>query len=331
MTTVPLLWVAIRHIVLVLSLLTTIGLLAVACGGSSTPSSTATTVPRVQVVTTTPILADFARNVGGDRVEVRSIVPPGADVHSFQPTPKESIAISNARVIVSNGLGLDAFLDSLLKSAKRSEAVHVIAADGLDATPMKVIAFPPRAQGDENESSGHIYSEGDPHLWHNPQYAIYYVERIRDGLIQADTAGAQVYRDNATGYIQKLNELDEEIAETLSAVPPQRRHLVTFHDAFGYFAERYGWEVSAFAPDDASDVTPGAVVRVMEPIKEEGIPVIYAEPQFNPDVLNQAARDAGVSIGLIYSDVLDTEVPTYIEMMRFNAKSLLRLQQQPGG
>jgi ABC-type Zn uptake system ZnuABC Zn-binding protein ZnuA len=157
-------------------------------------------------------------------------------------------------------------------------------------------------------------------------YAVHYVQRIRDGLIQADPEGSHVYQANTTDYIQKLRELDQEIAETLSGVPPQLRHLVTFHDAFGYFARRYGWKVSAFVLSDASDVTPGAVVEVMRRVKEEGIPLVFAEPQFGSDVLKQAARDAGVGIGLIYSDALDEGVPGYIEMMRFNARSLLRLQ-----
>jgi ABC-type Zn uptake system ZnuABC Zn-binding protein ZnuA len=124
--------------------------------------------------------------------------------------------------------------------------------------------------------------------------------------------------------MQQLRDLDQEIAQTLSQVPPERRHLVTFHDAFGYFAQRYGWRVSAFVPSSVGEVTPEKVVRVMEVIKAEGIPAIFAEPQFKPDVLEQAARDTGVRVGTIYSDALDDKVSTYIEMMRFNARSLAR-------
>jgi ABC-type Zn uptake system ZnuABC Zn-binding protein ZnuA len=119
-----------------------------------------------------------------------------------------------------------------------------------------------------------------------------------------------------------LRELDREIAQILEAVPPERRHLVTFHDAFGYFGRRYGWQVSAFVPGDASDVTPAAVVQVMERVKTEGIPAVFAEPQFGGDVLEQVARDTGVRVGIIYSDTIDDEVTSYIDMMRFNAQSL---------
>ena len=290
--------IAIRGTTLVLFLATLIGALGMACSQGSAPVPTSTLIPRVQVVTTSMILADFVRNVGEDRVEVRSIVPPGADVHSFQSTPRDSIAISDAKVIVSNGLGLDAFLDPLLSSARRSDAVHVIAAEGLGAT-------------------------GGPHFWQNPLYAVHYVERIRDGLIQADPENAQEYQENATAYIQKLHRMDQEIARTLIVVPPQRRRIVTFHDAFSYFAGRYGWKVSALVPGDAGDVTPERVITVMEQIREEGIPAVFVEPQFSPGVLSQAAKDTGISIGLIYSDALDADTPTYMDMMRFNAGSLV--------
>ena len=328
----PLPAIVIRLIMPTLSLAIAIGLVGAACGGGPIPAPALSPTARVKVVTTTTILADFVRNVGGDRVEVRSIVPPGTDVHSFQTTPADSIAISNARVIVSNGLGLDAFLDSLVKSAKGSDAVHVVAAEGLEAMPVKLMALSRGGlshEGGREELDGHVHNHthGNPHFWQNPMYAVYYVERIRDGLLQADPAGAQTYEANSAAYIQKLRELDQEIVVTLSAVPAGKRHLVTFHDAFGHFAQRYGWKVSAFVPGDASDVTPGRVIRVMERIMEEGIPAVFAEPQFNADVIQQAAGDTGVSVGPIYSNSLDDNVTTYIEMMRFNARSLLRLKR----
>ena len=120
-----------------------------------------------------------------------------------------------------------------------------------------------------------------------------------------------------------MRELDQEISQTLRDVPPERRHLVTFHDAFGHFAVRYGWRVSAFVPGDASEVTPGTIVAVMERIGGEGIPAVFAEPQFSPKVMEQVARDTGVGVGAIYSDALDDNVPTYLDMMRFNARSLV--------
>jgi ABC-type Zn uptake system ZnuABC Zn-binding protein ZnuA len=322
------------------------------------------------------------------------------------------MAISKAAVIVSNGFGLDDFLEPVLTGAKQAEAVHVVAAQELEAAPVAEITFPReshehereeeelakgieeiihKAEGGEistpaaleqvegllgsheheqestdmaepahgaeslrdslmelihevkgshltpeaaiqaieemlaqheGEEPGHEHRSGDPHFWQNPLFTVHYVERIRDSLVQADPANAEAYDKNAAKYTQQLQDLDQEIAQTLSQVPPELRHLVTFHDAFGYFAQRYAWRVSAFVPSSAGEVTPEKVVSVMKVIKAEGIPAVFAEPQFRQDVLEQAARDTGVRVGTIYSDALNDKVPTYIEMMRFNAKSL---------
>ena len=278
----------------------------VSCGGGPAPSLESP-APRIQVVTTSVILEDFVKNVGGDRVDVVSLVPPGADVHSLQSTPKDSLAVNKAAVIVSNGLGLDAFLDGLLESARSPNSVHVVGSEGLESVSTK----------------GGVAGGDDPHLWLNP-LAVHYVGRIRDGLAQADPTNAQLYQTNAAAYIQELRELDQEIALSLDTVPARLRRLVTFHDAFGHFAQHYQWKVSAFVVSDASDVTPGAVVKVVEQIEEQGIPVVFAEPQMGGGVLSRVAEDAGVQIGRIYSDSLDDDVPTYIDMMRFNARSLTK-------
>ena len=258
--------------------------------------------PSSGLVTTTAILADFVRNVGGDKVEVRSIVPLGADIHSFHPTPQDRIAVSNAKMIVANGGGLDDFLEPLLVGAGGNEALHLVASEGL--------------AGDQEVGGG-------PHLWQNALYAVEYVRSIRDGLIKVDPANAQLYGSNAGAYIKRLLELDDTIVQSVARIQPERRHLVTFHDAFGHFASRYGFQRSAFVLGDAGEVTPEKVVQVMERIAGDDIPVVFAEPQFNSNLLRQVASDAGVGVGLIYSDVLDEKVPTYIDLMRHNVESLI--------
>jgi ABC-type Zn uptake system ZnuABC Zn-binding protein ZnuA len=304
---------------------------AVACGAAAPAASPTSTIapapptpePTLKVVTTTTILADLVSNVGGDQVEVQFIVPPGADIHTFQTNPSHSLAISEADVIISNGFGLDDFLEPVLRGAKQAEAVRVVAAEGLPAEPIVEMEFPEETpEQHQGEEQGHEHGAEDPHFWQNPLFTIHYLGGIRNSLIQADPANAEVYNRNAAEYIQQLRELDREIAQTLNQVPPERRHLVTFHDAFGHFARRYGWRVSAFVPSGAGEVTPEKVVKVMKVMKAEGIPAVFAEPQFRQDVLEQAARDTGIRVGTIYSDTLDDKVPTYIEMMRFNAQSL---------
>jgi ABC-type Zn uptake system ZnuABC Zn-binding protein ZnuA len=272
-------------------------------------------------VATITVLADLARNVGGDLVEVTTIVPPGADEHSFQTTPLDSVAISQAEVIVSNGFGLDGFIQPLLTSARSASAIHVVAAAGLEAEPLEEPEVSGDASANEPEDE-HRRVAGDPHFWQDPILTIHYVERIRHGLILADPDHRAVYTANTQAYIQQLRELDQEIAQLLEQVPPERRRLVTFHDAYGHFTQRYGWESSAFVPTDASEATPGAIVSVMRQVREAGIPAVFAEPQFNSAVLERAARDAGVAVGTIRA-LPDNETPTYMDMMRSNARNLV--------
>ena len=283
-----------------------------ACGGVSA----ADTQRQLQVVATTALLADFVNNVGGDIVIVHSLIPPGADVHSFQTTPGDSRRINGAAVIISNGAGLDDFLNPLVQSAKKADGVHIVASDGLLLTPSR------------SDNRGNV--ESDPHFWQNPVYAIHYVQRIADGLAQADPDNAAVYRSNATEYIQELESLDREISRILEEIPQARRHLVTFHDAFSHFGARYGWRVTALLANDAGDLSPKKIAVVMAQVRDEGIPAIFAESQFRSKIIDLAAQDTGVHVGIIYSDVLDGDVAiydvtTYVEMMRFNADSLASL------
>jgi ABC-type Zn uptake system ZnuABC Zn-binding protein ZnuA len=273
----------------------------------------------MQVVTSNVLLADFARQVGGDQIEVTSLIPPGVDLHSFQTTPGDSVAVSRARVIVTNGFGLDDFLLPVFDTAKQPNAVHVVAAQGLESLGEELPAEAQKAAGHSGDAD---HAHESPHFWQDPLLAVHYVERIRDGLAQADPVNAPVYQAIALRYIHQLQDLHQEIARTLDQVPPQRRHLVTYHNAFEYFARRYGWQTSYFVVGDGSEASPGQVSAVMTRLKEQGIPAVFAEPQFRSDLLDQAAQDAGVPVGIIYSDVLDDTVPTYIEMMRFNARSL---------
>ena len=276
-------------------------LLLVACGsdGSGSPGDNGV----VPVVTTTALLADLVKNVGGDRVRVTSLVPPGADIHSFQTTPNDSIVISQARLVVSNGFGLDTFLEPVLRSAIGADTINLIAAQGLDSM----------LEADNAR---------DPHFWQNPVFVIDYVQRIRDGLANTDPGHGLEYQANAEAYIEDLRKLDREIRAILDQVRPEFRHLVTFHDAFRHFAGRYGWDVSAFVASDADAVSPAAVVRIMGRVSDALLPAVFVEPQFRSDVVQQSARDAGIVVGTIYSDLSDDGPSGYIEMMRTNARSL---------
>ena len=277
---------------------------SLACGSSDQEQDLANTPNQqpLSVVTTTALLADLVKNVGGDLVSVTALVPPGADVHSFQSTPADNVAISRAAMVVSNGGGLDQFLDQVIQRSTSDGTVQILAAKAL----LKL-------------------DDEDPHFWQNPVFAVRYVESIRDGLIAADPTNADDYQVNFTEYKDRLTKLDFDIASTLNTVDPTRRHLITFHDAFGHLAKRYGWQVTSLVGSDASQVSPGPVVEILEKVREQGLTAVFAEPQFNSDLLEKAAEEAGVEIGPIYSDVQDGEVANYIDMMLFNAKSLARL------
>ena len=254
------------------------------------------------MVTTTALLADLVQNVGGDLVNVIALVPPGADVHSFQSTPADTVALSRAALVVSNGGGLDQFLDRVIEGSTSDDVIHILAAEQL-------------LDLDEN----------DPHFWQNPVFTVKYAEGIRDGLIEADPENSAGYQSNFDSYNDRLTKLDFDIASTLNTVVPDRRLLITFHDAFGHFGARYGWEVTALVGSDASQVSPGPVVAILEQVREQGVSAVFAEPQFNSGLLQKAAEEAGIEVGPIYSNVQNGEIASYIDMMLFNAKSLARV------
>ena len=274
---------------------------AVTCGGITT----ADTQKPLRVVTTTSLLADLTQNVAGASTVITAVIPPGADVHSFQTTPNHSIAIRNAGLIVSNGGGLDDFLYPMIENAQEDGAVHIVASQGLAG----------------------VSTRQDPHFWQNPANAVHYVRRIQEGLSTADPANAESYQDRADAYVQQLLDLDQEISRILSEVPPSRRHLVTYHDAFAHFGARYGWRTSSLVANDAGGVTPNAIAHLQERVREEGIAAVFTEPQFQSKVIELAARDTGVEVGTIYCDVLGggSGADTYLNMMRLNARNLVKL------
>ncbi|MBI3953098.1 MAG: zinc ABC transporter substrate-binding protein [Chloroflexi bacterium] len=282
---------------------------------------------QLQVVASTAVIADLARNVGGDRARVRALLPAGAEVHTFQPSPRHGEMIAGARVILSNGLGLEAFLQGLLKGAASPGALQVVLSEGISARPFvgakAVIGTDSAAATPEHAGEG---NEGgsDPHLWLSVPNAMAYVARIREAFIQADPAGADLYRRNAASYLDRLAALDQEIVEAVAAVPPPRRKLVTFHDAYGYLAERYGLEVVGFVlKSQGGEPSAAQVAQLVRAIRAQGVPAVFTEPQFNPRILELAAREAGVRVLQLYSDTLDEQSSSYVAMMQANARALV--------
>ncbi len=177
---------------------------------------------------------------------------------------------------------------------------------------------------DHDDHDGHDHGDGDPHFWQNPRMVVHYVNQITNGLVEADPDNAATYLDNAAGYIEELETLDAYIADALAGIPHDRRVMVTFHDAFGYFGERYDVEVQAFVGAHAEDVSPDDIANVLELVEHRGLPAVFAEPQFSGDALEQVARDTGIQVGIIRS-LPDDEYPDYVSMMRANADQLAQM------
>ena len=183
---------------------------------------------------------------------------------------------------------------------------------------------PEEGHDDHDDDDGHGHGEGDPHFWQNPRLVVHYVNQITNGLVEADPDNAATYLDNAAAYIEELEALDAYIVDKLDSIPAERRVMVTFHDAFGYFGARYDVEVQAFVGAHADDVSPDDIANVLELVEHRGLPAVFAEPQFSADALAQVARDTGIEVGIIRS-LPDDEYPDYVGMMRANADQLAQM------
>lgn len=280
---------------------------------------------RLQVVATTAVLGDFARQVAGPDADVTVLIPAGVDIHSFDPPPSAARSVAQARVLVVNGYHLEESVLKVVAANKKSGATVVVAAAGL--TPRAAVEEHADEHGHEDEVKGLdplATEEGDPHLWLSVPGARKYVENIRDGLAKADPEHAQAYHQRAAAYLETLSALDAELRTTLAKVPPARRQIVAFHDAFGYFAEAYGFKLTASVlPGGANQqVSAQRVAEVVAAVKQAGVPTIYREPGFDSAVLDAIARETGTRVMTLQAIYTET-VNDYLAMMRANAQALV--------
>jgi len=271
-----------------------------------------TTSP-LNVVATFSILSDFAKNVGGDRVSVTTLVGPNSDTHVYTPTPADAKKIADAKFVIVNGLGLEGWLPRLVKSSG-SKAVTVVATRGIAARKIE-------------DGHSHDPADADPHAWQSVSNAKIYVTNIRDALIAADPAGAEAYKANGAAYLAKLDALDRDIREAVAKIPPERCSVISTHDAFGYFAAAYG--IKFIAPQGVStESEPSArdIAAIITQIKKQKIPAVFLENVSDPRLMRRIAAETGANIGgTLYSDSLTDEkgpAPTYIDMVRHNIKAL---------
>jgi ABC-type Zn uptake system ZnuABC Zn-binding protein ZnuA len=268
------------------------------------------------VVTSTTVFADFVRQVGGDLVRVRALAPAGTDPHTFQPTPDTIKALVQARAAFYNGAGLEEWWEKLVRSGGRKDLVAVELSAGL------ATRRPAGGSQDGHGDRGGV----DPHAWLDPVLAQTYVDRIREGLSRVDPVNAPAYAERTARYRRALDELNGWIRAEIERVPASRRKLVTFHDAFQYFAARYGLAVRGFVvASPGKEPSAKAMAELTRLVKQEQVPAVFAEADFNAKLLESLARDAGVKVvTTLYDGSLSTGPPadTYLALMRHNVTQI---------
>jgi len=304
----------------IIVLATLAALFLTACGTASSSGSDAVTessaeTASINVLASTSFLADIAQNVAGDRLTVASLLPFGADPHAYQAAPSDVTRIAESNLLILNGVEYEHFIEALLENAG-GERLIVTATDGLTPNQME-----------DEENAGQM--TGDPHMWLDPNRVITYAENIRDGLIEVDPDGAEVYKANADAYIAQLKDLDKWIVEQVNTIPAERRLLVTNHEAVGYFAERYGFQiVGAVIPSLSTDAGTSAkeMAALIEQIRATGAPAIFLGEVENPDLANQIADETGVKVvDTLYLESLTDGAPaaTYMDMMKHNVTQIV--------
>ena len=262
----------------------------------------------LKVVATFSILGDLVRNVGGNAVEVTTLVGPDSDAHVYSPTPADAKKIADAKLIVVNGLGFEGWLPRLVQSSG-SKATIVIASNGI--TPLR------------------LGTDADPHAWQSVNNAKIYVANISAALASADPAAADQLMANTQAYLAKLDALDREVRDAVAKLPPNRRKVISTHNAFGYFAAAYGIEfVAPLGVSTESEPSARDLAKIITQIRQAKIPAVFLENITDPRLMQRISAETGARVGgTLYSDGLTGEkgdAPTYIDMVRHNIKALTR-------
>lgn len=281
-------------------------LVAAACApsASSSPSSGA----QLKVVTTTSVFADIVANVGGDRVTATSIVPPGVGPEDYEPQPRDAILLADADLIVSNGVGLDDWLNDLLQSGGGPSTTQLVLGDGIPTID--------------------VDGEPNPHFWLDPSLVKqYYVPKIVDALSGVDPAGAAAYRTNAQTYSDSLDKLDTELKAMVEQLPSENRKLVTFHDAFPYLARHYGFDVvGVILANVGQEPTAAQLAQLVETVKAAHVKAVFSEAQFSPKLAQTLADEAGIEhiVTSLYNDALGPPpADTYLGLMRYDIEQIV--------
>ena len=302
----------------------TLALTAAACAGNE-PAATGVTPDgtTTRVVATTTVLADLVAQVGGDLVTVTPLVPLGSEVHTFDPSPSDAVTISEAELVVMNGLGLDEWLRDLAQNAGAADVTVVELAEDLDG----VDYLEPAAPGGDDDHAG---ESANPHLWLNVTYTQEYVEKLVAALKQVDPDNAARYDANATEYQQELTDLDAWVREQMATVPNENRRVISFHEAFPYFAAAYDLEIVGTVIDaPGQDPSAAQVASLIEAIRDEGVSAIFAESQFPSDLTQTIAEETDVPVVTdLYNDSLGAALAdTYVGLIEWDVERIVQALQ----
>ena len=267
---------------------------------------------KFKVVTTFTIIQDMAQNIAGDAATVESITKPGAEIHDYEPTPKDIVKAQSADLVLWNGLNLERWFEKFFQNVKDKPAVVVT--EGIE--PMSI-------------NEGPYTGNPNPHAWMSPSNALIYIENIKNALVKYDPQNKETYEKNAALYAQKIKALDKPLREKLAQVPEAQRWLVTSEGAFSYLTRDYGFKEAYLWPINAEQQgTPQQVRKVIETVKANNIPVVFSESTISPKPAKQVAKESGAKYGgVLYVDSLSNKngpVPTYVDLLNTTVSTIVK-------
>jgi manganese/iron transport system substrate-binding protein len=283
-------------------------LIAASCSGAKKSSASG----KKQVVTSFTIIADMAREVAGDAADVQSITKPGAEIHGYEPTPKDIVKAQSADLVLWNGMNLELWFEKFFTNVK--DVPSAVLTEGV--TPMGI-------------SEGPYTGKPNPHAWMSPANAVIYVENIRKALVKMNPANEAAFTANAAAYTAKIKALDEPVRQKLAAIPQEQRWLVSSEGAFSYLCANYGlrqlylWPINADAQG-----TPQQVKQVIDGVRTNKIPVVFSESTVSDKPARQVAKETGARYGgVLYVDSLTDAAgpaPSYLKLLETNADTIVK-------
>ena len=272
---------------------------------------------KLKIIATASMIQDMAKNIAGDKMEIDCIVPIGGDPHLHEPTPRDAILVSNAQLILMNGLTFEGWLSELIENSG-TKAKSTLVTEGI--TPVKSLKY-------ENSA--------DPHAWMDASNGLIYIENIKNAFIALDPENQTTYENNYQVYKKKLEELDQFIMDQINTIPEDRRILITSHDAFQYYGRRYGIQLEAILGTSTdADVQTSDIMRINKVIRKNKVPAVFVESTINPKLLEQLAKDNDIEVGgELYADSIgdeDSPAPSYYDMLKYNTITIVNaLNKKP--